>query len=630
MRSLAFTLVLGLLAVAACVLARWQWAGGNLDDLLGPPPVPIGHRIYDSFSPSEVKHIRVAQNGVVAMFKLGDRGWEAVSPWKDRMDPRAAVGIINFALGMRVEDYAPADDIDPQAAGLADSRIDIRLDDKDQKQLARFKVGRRTPWLATFPDSDALVPTVFVQRRDENQKRYIYACTSGDITPLLKDAMSRLRDHHPFYFNPLALKTIHIRTPQWELTLDRPTDKSPWRVTMPLELATDKKAVTSLLEGLYQLEAVKVSDNTVPAGSPQTKAGFIAITPFGSLTETVLEFQAPESPTSSTVLATISDRPNTVFELPLKTGTEGVSLSDLLQPVNKLRDAMLTNISKENIELLRRIVIHPASGAEIELTRTPPKRWMVTIAGETQQANEERLYTLLKTATDSRVTGFPSDAATDFTPWGLDRPILNLSFLTENEKQAIHLNFGTDGKGNYFANRQGTSTVMRVDSSLLSSIPMKAFEWRQDRIWSIDRTNLLAISRRVPNEPPLALLYDFNREQWTASKDATDVTSILNPSRANYLLGILEGLKVTRWLSPDDISAEQALLRPSLGFKILENTLDATGEQSGRATRELLLAPASAGPKPAFYYGRAGSDDQPFMLDSETYSKLATELLEQE
>src|SRR6478735_6679147 len=157
MRSLGFTLILALLAILASGLAGWQWTQGNFDSVFGAPPTPVGKRIYDDFAPAEVKFIRVAQAGVSNQFELGPDGWQCVAPWKDRMDPRAAVEIINFTLGMRVEDAAPIDEIDQP------------------------------------------VPTVFVLPRDPDHRHYIYSCT-GDITPLFRDGLKYLRDYRPLYF----------------------------------------------------------------------------------------------------------------------------------------------------------------------------------------------------------------------------------------------------------------------------------------------------------------------------------------------------------------------------------------------------------------------------------------------
>ena len=628
MRSFGFTLILALLAILVCGLARWQWTVGNFDSLLGAPPTAVGQRIYSGFTPAAVKHIQVSQNGVIANFDLGEKGWQATLPWKDRMDPRAAVSIINFTLGLRVEDFAGRDDIDPQKAGLRESGVDIRLEDAGHKPLAKYKLGRQTPWLATVKDIEKPVPTVFILPRDVNHKRFIYTCT-GDISPLFKDGLKYLRDHRPFYFNPVTLRKIRVRAEQGELTLGRETPQSPWRVVKPLDLATDPKAIKSLLEGLYELQALKVSDRasvTLPANGTRTKSGQIALVSFGSETETLLEIFPPETPAAREVRAVVSDRPDTLFNLPLKPEPDLVSLADLPLAVNDLREPTLTNL---NIQSLRGVLIQPATGAEILVSRTPPQPWTATIDGRSQEANEERLFTLLKAVTEGRAIGFETDAATDFTPWGLHRPFLKLRFLGEGG-HALELAFGIDGKGGFFVNRTGTPTVMRVDQSLVASIPVRPYEWRHARLWSVDRLNLMAIERTTGNGVPLMLRYNFNKEEWTASRGGKDLTPALDPARANYMLGILEGLKVTRWLSPEDESAAAALANPTLALKVVEKGTDDMGDFTGLITREVILAPNTTGTNPGFYYGRLSSDTHPFLLDRDTYGKLATELLEKE
>jgi hypothetical protein len=628
MRSLGFTLILALLAILVCGLAGWQWKEGNFNSVLGAPPVPLGKGLYSTFTQPEVKHIQISRNGITASFDLGENGWQATQPWQDRMDPRAAVGIINFTLGLRVEDFAGRADIDEQKAGLRDGSVHVRLEGKNHTPLARYKMGRVTPWLATVKDIEKPVPTVFIQPRDESRKRFIYACT-GDISPLFKDGLKFLRDHRPFYFNPITLKKIHIRAEQGELTLGRETPQSPWRVVKPLDLATDPKAIKSLIEGLYELQAVKISDRasvTLPTHGTLAKSGQIALTSFGSDTETVLEIFPRETPESRDVRAAISNRPNTIFELPLKPEPNLVSLADLPLAINDLRNATLTNL---DIQFLRGILIQPATGAEILISRTPPQPWTASIDGQSQEANEERLFTLLKAVTEGRAIGFETDAATDFTPWGLHRPFLKLSFLGK-DNQAINLAFGIDAKGGYFVNRLGTPTVMRVDQLLVSSIAVRPYEWRPARLWSLDRVNLMAIERKSGMKPPLMLRYDFSKEEWTASRAEKDITPSLDSARANYLLGILEGLKVSRWLSPDDESAAKALLSPTLVFKVIEKTTNDVGDFTGLVSREITLAPGNSSINPAFYYGRLNSDSNPFLLDRDTYGKLVTELLEKE
>ena len=626
MRSLASTFVLALAAAFLCVLAAWQWQQGNFDSLFGAPPTPVGQRIYSSFTPSEVKHLRISGNGTSATFSLRDDGWQAATPWTDRMDPRAAVGIINFTLGLRVEDLAREDEIDPLKAGLSESGISIRLEDANHKPLAKYKLGRLTPWKAEVEGIEQAVPTVFVQPRDTNHKRHIYACT-GDIASLFKDGLKFLRDHRPFYFNPITLRKIRIRSQQGDLTLGRETPQSPWRIVKPLDLPTDPAAIKSLLEGIYELQAVTVSDRaavTLPATDSAVKTGHIALVSFASETETLLEIYPPETPAAHEVKATVSNRPDTVFELPLKPEPGLVSLADLPLSVNDLRDPTLTHL---NIQSLRGIAIQPATGPEIIISRNPPQPWMSALDGVTCEANEENLYALLKAVTTGRAIGFASDAATDFTPWGLERPFLTLRLLGE-DNQGLELRFGMDGKGGFFVNRLGTPTVMRVDESLVAAIAVRPYEWRHARLWSVDRVNLIAIERKSATESPLILKYKFIDESWQAERDGQDLSGTLDPARANFMLSVLEGLKVSRWLATTDEAAAAALTNPSLAISVIEKTYTDEGDFTGLATRKLAFAPATPGNTHGFYYGRLSTEPHPFLIERDTYQKLAAGLFE--
>jgi hypothetical protein len=623
MRSLGSTVLLGFAAAFLCFLAAWEWRGGNFDTLFGTPPVAVGQRLYDSFAPGGVKHIRISSGGASAVFSLGENGWQASAPWQDRMDPRAAASIISFTLGLRVEDLADADEINSSATGLDDGAVKIRLEDAERRPLANYKLGRTTPWKAEVEGVEQAVSTVFVQSREKGRRNDVYIC-AGDITPLFKDGLKFLRDHRPFYFNPAGLSKIRIRSQQGDLTLGRETPQSPWRIVKPLDLPTDPAAMKKLLEGLFELRAARVSDRaaaTSPASDTAAKPGQIAITSFGSETETVLEILPPESPDAHEVRATVSDRANTMLEIPLKPEPGIVSLADLPLAMNDLRDSTLTRL---NIASLGAITIKPATAPEILISRDPPKPWMTMIDGVSREASEENLFALLKAVTTSRATGFESDAATDFTPWGLGRPVLTLRFLG-HDNQALELRFGMDARGGVFANRLGTPTVMRVDPALLTSISVRPYEWRHSRLWSVARVNLIGIRRAENESPPLDLKYQFNTEAWQATRDGVDLTPKLDPARANFMLSVLEGLKVSRWLAKDDEKAAAALQKPSLTLTVTELTVDDEGETTGVMDRTINFAPAD---KPGFYFGRLDKEPHPFLLDAETFGKLGVELLE--
>lgn len=626
MRRFIPTLLLVATATIVGWLSSWQWREGSFDSLLGAPPFEVGKPLYPSFNPADVKHITVNGSGASAKFSLQVNGWQSTAPWRDRMDPRAAVAIINFTRGMRVEDHVEREKISEVKSGLNHEAVTILLEDSSRKPLAHYKIGRVTPWNATVTDIPEPVPTVFINPREKAQKKHVYACT-GDINSLFKDGFRFLRDHRPFYFNPLKLSTVTILSKQGQLLIARDAPNKPWRIVKPLDLATDPAAMKTLLKGLFELQALKVSDKAASNAASTTEnkdITRISIRSFDSETQSELEILPTEASGIEETAAYVSDRPGVEFLMPAKPVTGMTTLADLPLSINELRDPSLTHL---NIKALSGIAIQPSTGPEILLSREESKPWKCIINGVAQEANEPNLYQLLKTVTTGKALAFESDAATDFKSWGLDRPILRLRFLAMNN-QAFELRFGVDREGAYYVNRLGTPTVIKIDESLIRSIAVRPYEWRSARLWSIDKVNLLAIRRSDNHSPALTLKYRFIDEAWSAAHDdGRDLSAEIDPTKANYLLSVLEGLQVSRWLAVDDETAINALKTPAMEYQIVEKQFDESGNFTGTITRILTLAPSDSSAQPSGYFGRLGSDSNPFTIDADTYSKLVADLM---
>ena len=641
MRSITFTFILAALAALICGVLCWQARNGNLDAIFGVPPVKEGQKLYTGIQPSDIGRISLSAHGVNADFIKTPQGWKSAEAPQDRMDPRHALEIIAFTLNLNVVDFSRADKLDHEEIGLRDDSLQVRLETASGQPLAHYRLGDLTPLLSERKDATVFDATVFVQPRERGRKDYIYACT-GDISPLAKEGFRVMRDHRPFYFDPRMLHKVRLRGNQGELTLGHEDPQAAWRIAKPLDLRTDSTVVKTLLEGLYQLEAPKISNRsaiTLP-GAETAKTQQIGLTSFGSETETLLEVYPAASPDAQEVLATVSDRPDTVFHLPIKSLPGFVSLSDIPMSVNDLRDRALTRV---DIASLRAISLSPITGRRILISRQPPKPWQVEIDGVVREANEKRLFGLLKALTEGKAIGFEGDAVTDFSKWGLDRPFLIVELLGENN-QTIRLNFGMDGRGGVFMNRQGTPTVLRIDPALIAAFPITATEWRHARLWSVSTVDLVAIDRAVRTDPPLTLFYNFNAESWTGQIDGkdtferkkivsgkevaeqVDVTSMIDPAKANRLLDSLVNLNVTRWLLPTDAAAAAALESPLLSINVSQKTVNDLGDPIGLEGRTLTLAPATGDPNT--FYGRLTDEPNPFVLDRETFLKIALAPLE--
>ncbi|MDX1680171.1 MAG: DUF4340 domain-containing protein [Akkermansiaceae bacterium] len=626
MRSLSVTFLFALFAIASVAVAVLQWKEGNFDRIFGVPPLEVGETLYNDFKPADVARIEIRSGRLEGVFEKENEVWQALTPWDDRMDPNAAAAIIRFTLGMRVEDHSPAERIDLSAAGLGRKATRLRLIDAKGELLAHYHLGKVASWKARIEGMEQPVSTVFVQPQDELGDEHIYLCT-GDITPLFQEDLKLLRDHNPFHFNPHNIQTINIVSPQGEITLSRENPKQLWRITKPLKLLTDKEAIKALVNGLVQLRATRVRDRsevTLPTNSTDLKTTSITLTRFGGLGSSTLRIYPQASLEETTQMATVSDRPNTVFELPAKPSPGLVSLADLPLDVNSLRDKTLL---RPDLEILRGISIEPSTGPAILLEVGDGKDPVASVNGKSFPANQENLERLLLAVATSRVNGFVSDAATDFSPWGLDRPILKLRFIFINN-QAIELRFGIDSRGDYYVNRTGTPIVMKVDASLIRAIAVQPHEWKHSRLWSLNRVDLTGLVIERPDTEPLVLTYNFmDVSPWKARRGNQDLTPKLVGAHATFMLDQLEGLRVARWLSASDAAALSALGNPSLMITAFENIVDEDDEVIDTRTRTVAFAPA-----PDFigyHYGMRLGGSNPFLIKSNVYRKLAAKLLEQ-
>jgi hypothetical protein len=639
MRSISFTLLLIIATVAVALTAVMRFSEGSLDRLLGPKTAAVGDRLY-SFDPQKIHRIQLSGNGVKAECVFEKGIWRVTKPWADRMDSAAADGILNFTLGTRVEDIIPEGKINTAKAGLVEGTIGVRIEDKEGNSLATYLLGRRTEWLHRDPKTKEETPTVFLQPQDGEHRGYVYA-TTGDIHPLFRDGLRHLRDHHPLFFNPIALQSVRIQTAESEVVLSRTGGNAPWLITKPIELGTDKIAVDKLLFDLSQMRAVKIverSEVTLPADDVNGRQK-IALKHFGQKDEVVLEIMPPATPEAATVFATVSDRPGTVFELRLKplaptlttNGTPAtnvpaedlVSVAGLPDTVNELRDPRLTDLEVKDIA---GILISPATSPEIVLAQAKGGRMQVqNPSGRMEPLNEISLYRLLKAVTETKAIGFPSDAAVDLAPYGLDRPALRLRIVTTTDT-IVDLHFGQGRDGTWYAMHAGVPRVMKLDDAFIHEIKTKVWEWRMTDVFNIASVDLSFIEREMEGRPHLKLTYNWNDESWTAFEGDTDRTAELVIERANRLLDPLLKFRCDTWLAPDDANARTALANPVMRFTLAIKTRDATGEEAGFQRRELVLAPASDSPQNRLFYGRVSGEVLPFMVSADTVARLAVDL----
>lgn len=494
------TILFFLLTAGLGFLVVMQQTRGNLDFIFGAPPIPIGEVVYQ-FNPAEVGRIQILNDdGTRAEIVKSGAFWMLKEPWQDFADARAVDSLVEFASRLQIEDIIKRDDIEDLAElGLKKSRIEVELFDKSGGPLCHFRMGRYTSWRGFDPkfksddptQAPPSFPTLIIQPVEDDKKDHLYVC-SDFANPQLRTLLMRdvfagglrlFRDHQVFNISPGIAGEITLKEKNSQITIKRDSlgKDREWRISKPYELATSPVALNQLLQGLSNLKAIAVvneSSLALPAPLPENIDHTISIRYFlsdGSLSEPVsAAFYPPENEKSIAVPVVVSTEPgknrSAILMVPHGTGS---NLASLPRNVNSLRSRTMTSLEVRQIEGVK---VSDFTGRQVSLTleKDPherARRWHAAVTREddidskTERyngvANLYQVKELFEALFKDEVSSFTNDASTDPTEYGLDRPIRKITLNLRNKETASFV-IGEKLRPQYFARRADNGRPLEI------------------------------------------------------------------------------------------------------------------------------------------------------------------------
>lgn len=640
----SFTICLVVLAIVLGGLAVVHTGEKYRDRIFGSTAVAKGEKLFDLKELDRTRAI-VISNTNDAEVRIEQTGhfWSATEPWADRVDPLYVRTLFQFAGSLVVQDAIDRDGLDLRDFGLREGSIRLKMLDSESEETCDIWIGRKTAWKIPSKDGKLAEQTIFIRRADRDKKDKIYICTSSAtaaIHSLFSDDFARFRDHHPFllHFNQQYLDKVSIQNGETEIVVSRPHIRSGWRITKPNELHVDPEAVRNLLNSLAELKALKAEDRsrvTLPTAADGVKqAQEVSIHFAGEDNDSTLRIYPPMKDDSNIALATVSDRPDTVFHLPLTKSAAipgSASLSFLQTGVNDLRSKTMTHMNGRE---LKTIIIRPGGLRDILLQRTRRSEWRILEQDGWRTANTDTLVRLITAVTQDKIVNFVTDAATELAPYGLNRPMLLLGFNS----------FGGDGirmaigrgpqDGKLYARILGRPNIWEISSETFGKIALYPWQWRTAHVWHIPAVDVEKIVVQRKGKPGVELTYAHFADKWTASLDGKDATTELNPNRAKLFLKHLGSLEASRWIGPMHPAAMKALESPDTVVRIHVKRFNDEGMEIAPAVKTLKLAHTPGG---LIYFAKV--DTQPagkdrdheasyFNLSPEAVTKLYVDLFE--
>lgn len=640
---ISFTILLAGITTLLCALAI-VFTGEEYRHLLfGKPHAQAGENLFKIKDLDAVRKITLTNSdGDTAHFQVNGNRWVTTKPWQDRADPLYMKALLHFTALLKVEQVIASDEIALDECGLEKGHIRVLMQTDNGAKVCQYIIGRQTAWhIPENGEEKKTSPSIFIQIPEAEQINRVYVCSQDSanaIHHLFKNKFERFRDHHPFYFSPNYLDRLRIQNPQGEVVLSRENLKSSWAITKPLELRADTTGLKMLFTDLAQLTALKVEDRknvTLPTGEDATaQTRELSIHFADKEEEVVLRIYPTDEDNNNTVLATVSDRPAAVFQLPLTPEAalpNTTSLSQLQLGVNDLRAKTMTHL---NGPQLKTVIIRPETKSPIMLQRTPKTTWRVLCRTGWKDANQDAVINLMTAVTRDKVQKFVTDAATDLSPYGLDQPFLQIAFISF-KNESMRLAFGRDAEDqNLYAHIVGKPNIWQISPETFTKIAQNSWQWRTSHVWHIPQIDVTNITIQKKGQPRAELNYDHFTGIWSATQNGKAASANLNPNRADKFLGYLDSLTTQRWLGPLHTQAMQSLANPDITITLTLQRFDNEGNNLPPMTKTLRVSQTPSG---FINFGKVDSsiispeqEDETsyFLLTPDSIEKLSVNLFE--
>ena len=469
-----------------------------------------------SFNPDTIDGILIKNNESEIRLHRINGFWQLEFPVTDRADLKA-VGelLVTTAILPKVDTlHGDSKDFDP-----TDSKLSLKLSGPGAPP--EIFIGKET----------AVEGCIYIKLAGS---KTLYA-TGDSLKKIVQKKSDDFRDHRLTDINPPLVNRIAIKTVAGEIELQKQINH--WEIIKPIRTRADEQKTTDLIMriiGARIHEFIPEKEANAAITGLAEPRGIITVDTEDRDKPTLIQIGQPDG--HDQVYAHLSAR-----DAVLLLSSTVAHLLDL-RP-NDLRD---THLFLMNLDLVDRITITPADKTKFILSRKI-EDWM--IGDRPVDSNEMKRFS--KMIQEQEVVAFITDVASDLAKFGLDQPLLKLTFssvASENtaeteagERPISTLLFGAIEGANVYAMIEGEPFVVAVDKSILNSILIDPVQWRDLSIFKLRSTDIVSIQLEREGRPPVSFVRD-SAAGWKSTKGET----VINPIPVQSLCNTLASLRAVR------------------------------------------------------------------------------------
>src|SRR5438270_7001781 len=520
----------------------------------------------------------VIQNGDDKIdIRRHDDKWRLETPIKDQADASVVTNLLSDLENWQKDAAISAKEMEADKNKLADYGL------ANPKQRLKL-VGTSAPPEIFFGKDAALEGKMYV--RIENSKETFLANQS--VKKAIDKKPEDFRDRKLTDLIMAQVARVVLKTSAGEMELQKKDDH--WDIVKPLHTRADDQKVNDLIA---QVTTARIQQFV--AGDSGDLHPYGLAEPRGSLTvfaqddksgrrgdtdssrgeqgQTLQIGGVPEKGKDQ-VYVRFSPRAF-VYTLPKK-------IEEILNnKPNDLRDRHFVRI---DTKILDRLTIDAPGKGKTVLARKD-ENW--TIASRNNApANSSEVRRLIDTLQNEQVTKFVEDVASNLPKYGLDKPLLVVtfsSFASENtaetkagEQPFTTITFGKIDGDNVYARLADEPFIVAIRSGLIDQISTDAVQWQELSIFKFKPEQIHRLSVAAKNESMLAR---DAKGEWAWVKGG----EIINQANLQSLLNTLSSLHAVRWIGPT---------RPQHGFEKPQFTITFTTSPDDKSSHKLSIGSA--------------------------------------
>lgn len=528
------------------------------------------------FDRDQVDSISIKNSEAKIELRKDDKGvWRLQEPVKDRADAIAISQLFTSAESLKF-----------------DARIGDGKEGADKEQLKEFGLansdiklkfsGKEKPVELVFGKDAAVEGKVYVKTEDSDVAYVI----GKELREQISKKVDDFRDRKISEILPSQVHKVSVKTASGEMELEK--KDSHWTLTKPLKARADDSKVGDFVSQALTARVESFVADSTNAGAlglqePRATVSFFVE---GQDQPTVLQLGGASKDNPEKVYAKLSSRDSVVV---VPKTLESVSTT---KP-NDLRDRTLVRLQTDIVD---RITLESSPESKIVLARNG-ESWVRKANGKDEVINVQAARTLLDEFAAQGVTDFVSDVATDLSKYGLDQPILKVtfsSFASENtaetkagEKPIATVLIGTAAGNDNYAKLEDEPYIVTIPRALVELVQVDPIKWNPVEIFTANTEDITSIESTREGAPTIVLEKD-KEKGWQLTKGDGKVNQI----NAQALATTLATLRATSWVGTQQ--PEHRLEQPQVivSFKTSDNATHKvmigsnTGEDSAFATAE--------------------------------------------